>query len=102
MNPFGQGFHLNRSAFDELLRRCVKDYQSEAANVVPSGSVGVVRGRFKAVERDSSGNWAIHVDVDGDALVFHTKWLVDATGRRASLATKVRCIHRSRNTRDKR
>jgi flavin-dependent dehydrogenase len=83
MNPFGHGFHLDRAAFDELLRRSVKECRSQ------SGGFDVVKGRFQSIEKDSANNWVIHADVDEEPRVFLTKWVIDATGRKASLATKV-------------
>lgn len=87
MNPFGHGFHLDRAAFDELLRRSVIDSQHtmKASQTNPC----MVKGRFKTAEKDSASNWAVHVDVDGETMTFIAKWVIDATGRKASLATKV-------------
>jgi hypothetical protein len=87
MNPFGHGFHLDRAAFDEMLRSGVA--QSLHSNTC------VIKGKFKGVEKDSESNWVIHADVDGEATTFFARWVIDATGRKASLATKVSrsCSH---------
>lgn len=86
MNPFGHGFHLDRAAFDEMLRSTVGDYHD---NRVSAQGNCVMKGKFKAVEKDSANNWVVRADVGGKATTFYTKWVIDATGRKASLATKV-------------
>jgi len=88
MNPFGHGFHLNRAAFDERLRCSVKDRQFETMS--RQSGVGVVKGRFRGIERDYTSNrWVVHSDVDKETNVFFGNWVVDATGRKASVATKI-------------
>lgn len=92
MNPFGHGYHLNRAAFDELLRRCIVDCGDGTEN----GSIRIIKGTFKSVEREAGGYWAVYVDVDGQAMPFFAKWVVDATGRKASVATKVSSLPKIR------
>ena len=85
MNPYGAGLHLDRAHFDEMLR----------------GACGtmLLKGKFVAVRRtDVDGRnlspwygWEVDVRVaESDKKeTFRAKWLVDATGRRASMAQKV-------------
>lgn len=89
MNPYGAGWHLDRALFDETLR-------------ISCGSI-LQKGRFVAVRRFGSNSnntgatgriefgWEIDVEMGavGTAETFRAKWLVDATGRKASLAQKV-------------
>jgi flavin-dependent dehydrogenase len=91
MNPFGHGYHLNRAVFDETLRSLVMDYESKTKSM-PQG-IDVLKGRFTGAEKDSSGKWAIQAEVDNDPKTFLAKWVVDATGRKASFATKVGLPH---------
>jgi hypothetical protein len=54
-----------------------------------------MKGRFKKVEKksyygDLDWVWSIHAEVNGETIVLRAKWIIDATGRKASLATKVR------------
>jgi flavin-dependent dehydrogenase len=87
MNPFGHGFHLDRAAFDELLRSSVIDSKHSTNSLQRNACV--VKCRFKGVQKDSANTWIIHADVDGKTMTFFTKWVIDATGRKASLASKV-------------
>jgi flavin-dependent dehydrogenase len=80
MNPFGQGRHLNRSDFEEILRTTVKNCTSRLA---------LERGKFKNIHRTPDGLWNIEMDVKGERKSVAAKWVVDATGRKASVATKV-------------
>ena len=85
MNPYGAGWHLDRAHFDEMLR----------------GACGtmLLKGKFVAVRRtDVDGRnlspwygWEVDVRVakSDKKETFRAKWLVDATGRRASMAQKV-------------
>jgi flavin-dependent dehydrogenase len=91
MNPFGHGFHLNRMAFDESLRRGVIDTRDG----ISGEDTCVVKATFKRIEKRSDGISVVHVLMDGQERTFFAKWVIDATGRKASLATKVhhRCFH---------
>ena len=85
MNPYGAGWHLDRAHFDETLRQTC-------------GSM-LRKGKFVAVRRvdtvDTGGSaspgWEIDVKLAGSTWVetFRTRWLIDATGRKASVAQKV-------------
>jgi len=80
MNPFGHGRHLNRADFDEILRTTLKNCTSRVA---------FERGTFKDVHRTQEGLWNIEMDVKGERKRVAAKWVVDATGRKASVAMKV-------------
>ncbi|KAH9476373.1 Putative FAD-dependent oxidoreductase LodB [Psilocybe cubensis] len=84
MNPFGHGLHLNRAAFDELLRNSVRDVGSRKR----SASAFTI-ATFKGVRKGSDGIWNIEIDVDGEKDLVRAEWVIDATGRKASVATKV-------------
>ena len=79
MNPYGEGWHLDRAHFDAMLR----------------GACGAIllKGKFVAVRRTDSPRFGWELDVrtaDSDTVeTFRTRWLVDATGRKASMAQKV-------------
>ena len=84
MNPFGQGFHLDRAAFEQLVRESVEDVPNIEN---PRGSL--VRAGFKSAEKDADGLWDISATIDEESIHFRCRWLIDATGRKASLATSV-------------
>ncbi|OBZ79328.1 putative FAD-dependent oxidoreductase LodB [Grifola frondosa] len=96
MNPYGMGWHLDRAHFDETLRDAVRDACSPPAHVGDSGSGAansrkLERGRFTGVRR-ISGGWEVNVDGIEESSIqktFRAIWLVDATGRKASLAHKL-------------
>ena len=83
MNPYGAGWHLDRARFDETLR--------EACGPV------LRKGSFVAVRRVEKGDednhvWELEAEMKGTGAVetFRARWIVDATGRKASVARKVR------------
>jgi len=84
MNPFGHGRHLNRSDFDEVLRTTVNNCASESKS-----RLSLEKGVFKSIQKTADGLWNVEVDLGGKRKSVETKWVVDATGRKASLATKV-------------
>ncbi|KAI9511268.1 hypothetical protein F5148DRAFT_374642 [Russula earlei] len=83
-NPFGHGLHLDRAAFDEMLRQVVIDGSPRGASAST-----LIKGTFKHAEKNSSSHWSVHVDVNGISSTFFSRWLVDATGRKASVSTKL-------------
>jgi flavin-dependent dehydrogenase len=90
MNPYGSGLHLDRALFDQSLRDAVRDACCETtSDRVPSK---MIRERFTSVKRED-GTWSVHTeDLDTRTLnCYRSKWMVDATGRKAVLARKV-CI----------
>lgn len=88
MNPFGAGWHLDRAAFDESLRDHVR---SVCANDTAKQRM-LLKGIFTSVRKDDRG-WVVEVQSDSfGQQSFRSKWLVDASGRKASVAQKVREI----------
>ncbi|OJT12854.1 hypothetical protein TRAPUB_10551 [Trametes pubescens] len=82
MNPYGEGWHLDRARFDETLREACQDR--------------IRKGKFVAIRRvdgpdASSYGWEVDAEMreSGELETFRTPWVVDATGRRASVARKL-------------
>ena len=84
LNPFGHGLHLDRADFDEVLRKTVVSCASESKS-----RFLFEKGRFKGIYRNEKGLWNVEVEDKGVRKSFVAKWIVDATGRKASVATKV-------------
>ncbi|MGB5081593.1 MAG: tryptophan 7-halogenase [Burkholderiales bacterium] len=79
-NPYGGGWHVDRAAFDRMLF----DATSRAGVVVFSAT------RIEATARDASG-WTLRIAPAGSTravVELGAALLVDATGRRASLARR--------------
>src|SRR5262245_17466293 len=81
-NPYGAGWHVDRARFDAMLATAVEESGSnvyrgaQLASITPDeGSAG-------------SGGWQAEVSQGGIAYRFHAKFLVDASGRAASLARR--------------
>ena len=84
MNPYGMGWHLDRALFDEIFRQCVC--------TVARGSISLVKGSFVGIDRvDGGSSWLVSVNEGGrsDSSVYRSKWVVDASGRKATVARKV-------------
>lgn len=88
MNPYGSGWHLDRALFNESLRDAVRDGCDKTnGNCVPSR---MTRERLVSVEK-RDGVWSVHTEhVDtGTTSCYQSRWVVDATGRKASLSRKL-------------
>ncbi|CAE6452403.1 hypothetical protein ACGC1H_003244 [Rhizoctonia solani] len=86
MNPYGAGWHLDRPAFDESLREHVRSFCTNRE----AKDCALVKGTFSAVEKDDDGTWTVVVASNGaDMQRYRAKWLVDASGRQASVARKL-------------
>lgn len=72
-SPFGEGWQLDRSEFDQMLRGAAR---SAGANVLERQSVTIIRRM--------NDSWEIMVGTE----VIRTPWLIDATGHRCSIARK--------------
>lgn len=85
MNPFGAGLHLDRASFDESLRE-----QARLACVDVNSFRAVVKGRCASVRKDDAG-WIVSVDTTKapDQTQYRANWIIDASGRKASMAHKV-------------
>jgi flavin-dependent dehydrogenase len=84
MNPFGMGWHLDRASFDQILRDTVE-------SICP-GRISLVKGAFIGIEKVDDGSyWSISMNsiASDERKVYHSKWVVDATGRKSSIARKV-------------
>ncbi|MFJ2780127.1 MULTISPECIES: NAD(P)/FAD-dependent oxidoreductase [unclassified Kitasatospora] len=77
-DPYGHGWHLDRPAFDRLLRAAVRTHRADVAE----------RATVTHPAPHPGGGWQVTVRADGAARPVRCRWLVDATGRRASLATR--------------
>ena len=88
MNPYGMGWHLDRALFDETVRNAVRDVcQNRDGGSAPSS---VERARLVSVEKEEN-TWRVHCEqLDSRNIkCYNARWVVDATGRKASLARKV-------------
>lgn len=91
MTVYGSGWHLDRALFDESLREAVRDgCEKTNGDHVPSR---MTKERLVSVEKRDNV-WLVHTEhLDTGAMsLYHSKWVVDATGRKASLARKVSCL----------
>lgn len=89
MKLYGSGWHLDRAVFDESLREAIRDVCKKTNdNPLPSR---IIRERWIFVEKQDI-MWSVHTEdlVTGTANCYRAKWVVDATGRKASVAKKVR------------
>ncbi|MFG2693074.1 tryptophan 7-halogenase [Kitasatospora sp. NPDC048407] len=75
-DPHGHGWHLDRVLFDRQLRECAR---AQGAHLV----AGAVRINGRA----GDGSWSVELRGAGERRTVRCRWLVDATGRRAALAT---------------
>ncbi|KIK63442.1 hypothetical protein GYMLUDRAFT_259654 [Collybiopsis luxurians FD-317 M1] len=73
LNPYGAGWHLDRTLFDGTLRKACSSM--------------LCKGKFIAALIE----WEVDVESEeqGNILTFRAQWLVDATGRRAVVASKI-------------
>lgn len=84
MNPYGDGWHVNRVRFDRML--------AEAA--VKSGACLYTRARLKSVARHKNGSaWALKLSTPDCERELRTDFLIDATGRAAKLARRLGARH---------
>ncbi|OSX57524.1 hypothetical protein POSPLADRAFT_1036953 [Postia placenta MAD-698-R-SB12] len=86
-NPFGMGLHLDRARFDQCLRDAV-------AGTTAGSQCTVVHGVFNKVEKTEAPEyqgWIVYVRRygSGETDTYRAKWLVDASGRKASVARKL-------------
>ncbi|MGW7312892.1 tryptophan 7-halogenase [Streptomyces sp. NPDC054854] len=76
-DPHGHGWHLDRPRFDRELRERVRHLGSDVAERTTARPAGRCR----------DGTWTVELRGPGERRTVHCRWLVDATGRRAGLAT---------------
>ena len=78
-NPYGCGWHVDRASFDAMLAGAAAD----------AGAELIVSGRLTALE-DVNGHWLVDV-ATGEKRTLRCRLLVDATGRKATIARRLGC-----------
>jgi len=73
---YGRGWHLDRQAFDTMLRDRARDVGAD-----------LVDGRVHRVWRD--GHWHVSIAANGSHRTLDATWIVDATGRASWLAAQL-------------
>ncbi len=74
-NPYGAGWHVDRSCFDAMLACCAEE----------AGARVCRRARVLSYENDA-GHWKIEITCEDRTRVFRTRFLVDASGRGSYVA----------------
>ncbi|WP_033218587.1 tryptophan 7-halogenase [Kitasatospora phosalacinea] len=74
LDPHGHGWHLDRQSFDRQLRARAR----EQGAVLATGSA------VRPLDRTADGGWTVGL---GGRETVRCRWIVDATGRRAAVAT---------------
>ena len=77
-SPYGVGWHIDRARFDATLARAAEG----------AGAAVYRDARLTGCEQDGGGTWLIEAVHDNRRRHFRANFLVDATGRPASLARK--------------
>lgn len=80
MNPYGDGWHVERARFDRML-----------AHAAAGAGVTLHAGaRLNRVARDAGGSgWAVECSTPERTFTLHARFLVDATGRPAKLGRRL-------------
>jgi flavin-dependent dehydrogenase len=77
-NPYGAGWHIDRAQFDSMLASMARQL----------GSRLVTGARVVYCRKDEAGIWEIGAQLDNVLHRFHANYLVDATGRAATIARR--------------
>lgn len=77
LTPFGAGWHLDRRRFDATLAR-----EAETAGAI------VLRNASASVIRRADSGWRLDITQDGEAWTVRAPFLVDATGKAATVARR--------------
>ncbi|MEV4559307.1 tryptophan 7-halogenase [Kitasatospora sp. NPDC049285] len=77
LDPHGHGWHLDRPLFDRRLRAQAR---AQGARLAP-------RTVARPAARAADGTWTVELRGDGHRRAVRCRWIVDATGRRAAVAT---------------
>jgi flavin-dependent dehydrogenase len=80
-NPYGCGWHVERAGFDAMLAGAAAD----------AGAELIVSARITALDEDVNGQWLLEVAARGTKRTLRGRLLVDATGRKCSIARKLGC-----------
>ena len=78
-NPYGCGWHVDRARFDAML----------ASAAVQAGATLFLPARVGSCDKREDGAWTLEVAQDGAVLNLSGRMLVDATGRKAMLASRM-------------
>jgi flavin-dependent dehydrogenase len=77
VNPYGPGWHVDRSRFDRMLARAAEK----------EGAVLYQGARLTSLEKDSKGTWKVEIKQEAGSEKLHARFLVDASGR-ASMVSR--------------
>ncbi len=84
-NAYGRGWQVERSSFDAMLAYAAAD----------AGAELIAPARIAALDEDENGQWRLEIAAGGTAdempRTLHSRLLVDATGRKGSIARKLGC-----------
>lgn len=83
-NPMGHGWHLNRPKFNQMLRHAVQNSQV------------VYQDQCKFINSEKTGDgYCLNLKTGGENTQVSTRWVIDATGIKASFASKLgsHCMH---------
>jgi flavin-dependent dehydrogenase len=80
-NPYGCGWHVDRARFDAML----------ACAAARAGAELLTPARITGVDQDADGCWLLEIVQEGRRRRLCGSMLVEATGRKASLARKIGC-----------
>ena len=78
-NPYGCGWHVDRVRFDSILAHAAAE----------AGAELFLAARVIACSKDADGRWVLEVARDPALLNLSGRMLVDATGRKAMLASRL-------------
>ena len=78
-NPYGCGWHVDRARFDAML----------ASAAAQAGAELFLSARVASCSKGADGTWVLEVLQDGAVLSLSGQVLVDATGRKALLASRM-------------
>ena len=78
-NPYGCGWHVDRARFDAML----------ASAAAQAGAELLLSARACSCNKGANGRWVLEVAQDGAILSLSGRMLVDATGRKAMLASQL-------------
>ena len=84
-NPYGCGWHVDRARFDAML----------ACAAARAGAELLTPARITGVDQDADGRWLLEIVQEGTRRRLCCGMLVEATGRKASLARKLGCRGRA-------
>jgi flavin-dependent dehydrogenase len=80
-NPYGCGWHVDRACFDAMLAGAAAD----------AGAELIVSARTTKFVEDADSQWLIEVTAGREKRTLRSRLLVDATGRKASIARQLGC-----------